>query len=100
MYSKINIKIALHCPIEKSIYNMVCAENPEDFQKLSSQNNTALLSQGGAVIFSETGADQHSRNSAMPVSPIISEKQQFAVNPLGGRSRTRTSDLSLIRGTL
>jgi len=41
LYSKENIKITLFY-----------AENPQDFQKVSAQNNTALQQQGGAEKFS------------------------------------------------
>jgi len=86
LYSKKSIKIALHYPVGKAISSRVYAENPEDFQKLYSQNNTALLSQGGAVIFSETGTSPHAKGLAMGASPFAPEKKQFAVNTLGGRN--------------
>ncbi len=52
-----------------------------------SQNNTALLSQGGAVIFSETRASSRSKSLGMTTSPTIPEKKQFVTLNTSGRSR-------------
>ena len=85
IYSKQSINIALFYHKQSPVFNRIYTENPKDFQKSACQQSTALLSQGGAEIFSEAGADQHSKELAMPVCPITPEKDKFVVENTSAR---------------
>jgi len=86
LYSKQSVKIALFYSVRKPISDRVYAGNPKDFQKLSSQSNTALLSQDGAKNFSKTRVNSCFKDIEIITSPTASGKQQFVINSTSGRN--------------